>query len=145
MRSLLLGVVLVLAACGVKKSPPAEPATPPAKAECEPQACGPRLGLATKQCSDGSVGGNTGKCLRHPDDHCGWEIRECPAVTSDCIRSGCSGTLCAEPGNDVITTCEMKAEYACYASAACRRQVDGHCGFTQTPELAKCLASPPPM
>jgi hypothetical protein len=34
--------------------------------------------MPTKQCSDGSLGGNTGRCLKHEDGKCGWEIRACP-------------------------------------------------------------------
>jgi hypothetical protein len=145
MRTLLITLALVLGACGAKKTAPPLPAVPPAKAECDPKECGPRMGMPTQQCSDGTVGGNTGRCLHHPDNTCGWEIRECPPVTSDCIKTGCSGTICAEPGKEVITTCEMKPEYACYANANCARQADGHCGWLQTTGLTKCLASPPPL
>jgi hypothetical protein len=66
-------------------------------------------------------------------------------VTGACIKTGCSGTVCAEPGNDVVTTCEMKPEYACYQKATCEKQPSGSCGWTETPELAACLASPPPL
>jgi hypothetical protein len=41
-------------------------------------ACGPALGMPSIVCPDGSIGGNTGKCLARPDGTCGWEIRECP-------------------------------------------------------------------
>lgn len=68
-----------------------------------------------------------------------------PPAAGECIKTGCSGTVCAEPGDDVITTCEYKAEYACYQDAKCERQPDGSCGWTQTPELAACLANPPPL
>lgn len=68
-----------------------------------------------------------------------------PPQMGACIRTGCSSTICTEPGNEQITTCEFKAEYACYQSAACERQADGRCGWTQTPELAACLADPPPI
>lgn len=64
-------------------------------------------------------------------------------TASGCVTSGCSGTVCAEPGNEVVTTCEFKPEYACYRDAACERQGDGHCGWTQTPALTACLANPP--
>jgi eight-cysteine-cluster-containing protein len=67
-----------------------------------------------------------------------------PAPTSECIKTGCSGTVCAEPGKDVMTTCEYKPEYACYQNATCARQAGGACGWTQTPELTACLKSPPP-
>jgi eight-cysteine-cluster-containing protein len=63
----------------------------------------------------------------------------------DCARSGCSGTVCTEPENQVMTTCEFRPEYACYDNATCERQTDGKCGWTQTTELTACLASPPPM
>jgi hypothetical protein len=66
-----------------------------------------------------------------------------PAVA--CVKGGCSGSVCEEEGTGTVTTCEMKPEYACYQSATCERQADGACGWTQTPELTACLASPPPI
>lgn len=68
-----------------------------------------------------------------------------PAAAGNCEIGGCSGTACSEPGKQVITTCEYKAEYACYQSATCARQADGTCGWTQSAELQACLANPPPM
>lgn len=62
-----------------------------------------------------------------------------------CIKTGCSAIVCAEPGQDVVTTCEYKPEYGCYKTAACERQPDSKCGWTQTAELTACLANPPPM
>ena len=62
-----------------------------------------------------------------------------------CVKGGCSGTLCSEPGNDLATTCEMKAEYACYQTATCERQQDNTCGWTESAELTACLANPPPL
>jgi eight-cysteine-cluster-containing protein len=66
-----------------------------------------------------------------------------PATANDCIKTGCSGTVCAEPGKEVVTTCEFKPEYACYRDAACERQGDGSCGWTQSQALTACLANPP--
>lgn len=60
-----------------------------------------------------------------------------------CVKGGCSGTLCVEEGEDAITTCEWRPEYACYQTATCERQADGACGWTPTPELTACLESPP--
>jgi hypothetical protein len=54
-----------------------------------------------------------------------------------CKKTGCSGQVCSD--EDVITTCEFKKEYECYRKAACERQANGDCGFTQTPELTACL------
>ena len=62
-----------------------------------------------------------------------------------CAVAGCSGQLCvsAEAAGDIVTTCEFRAEYACYREASCEPQADGKCGWTQTPELKRCLANPP--
>jgi hypothetical protein len=68
-----------------------------------------------------------------------------PPTANDCVKSGCSGTVCVEPGKEVVTTCEFKAEYACYRDATCERQGDGSCGWTQSQTLTACLANPPPM
>lgn len=43
----------------------------------------------------------------------------------------------------MATTCEFRPEYACYRDAACERQADGKCGFTQSEQLTQCLADPP--
>ena len=54
-----------------------------------------------------------------------------------CFKTGCSGQVCAD--EEVITTCEYRAEYECYKTARCERQANGKCGFTDTPELRRCL------
>lgn len=61
------------------------------------------------------------------------------APTKPCIRTGCSGQVCAD--GDRVTTCEFRAEHACYRNAECGRQPDGACGWTPTPELLQCIAS----
>ena len=58
-----------------------------------------------------------------------------------CYVGGCSGQVCSDRP-DVITTCEWRPEYACYADAVCEEQVEGECGWTETAELAACLADP---
>ncbi|OGG75357.1 hypothetical protein A3A41_04440 [Candidatus Kaiserbacteria bacterium RIFCSPLOWO2_01_FULL_54_22] len=62
-----------------------------------------------------------------------------------CAVAGCSGQLCvsADEAANIVTTCEYRAEYACYKEAHCGPQADGKCGWTQTPELQRCLANPP--
>ena len=62
-----------------------------------------------------------------------------------CAVAGCSSQLCvsADEAEGIVTTCEYRAEYACYQEASCEPQADGKCGWTQTPELQRCLASPP--
>jgi hypothetical protein len=57
-----------------------------------------------------------------------------------CKRTGCSGQLCVESDSeDVITTCEFRAEYACYQEAPCERQPNGECGFTPSQGLSTCI------
>ena len=58
-----------------------------------------------------------------------------------CRPTGCSKQVCSD--TDIITTCEYRSEYACYKTASCARQSDGKCGWTQTPELKKCIDAAP--
>jgi hypothetical protein len=62
-----------------------------------------------------------------------------------CVLAGCSQTICTDAGEaaQIVTTCEYRAEYACYQGVKCERQSDGKCGWTQTPALKQCLAHPP--
>ena len=39
--------------------------------------CVPPSRMMNWLCPDGSTGGPTNRCLRHPDGNCGWQIREC--------------------------------------------------------------------
>ncbi|HEX6187950.1 MAG TPA: DUF6748 domain-containing protein [Pyrinomonadaceae bacterium] len=61
-----------------------------------------------------------------------------PGGAKRCFKTGCSSQVCAD--HNVITTCEYRPEYECYRKAACERQRNGECGFTQTAELTACLA-----
>src|SRR3954471_17139809 len=63
------------------------------------------------------------------------------AAAADCAVTGCSGSICAKNGADIITTCEMKPEYACYAKAECKVQPNGQCGWTMDATLQSCLAN----
>lgn len=45
---------------------------------CPDRACGPQLGMPNYLCPNGTLGGPTGRCLRHDDGACGWEVRDCP-------------------------------------------------------------------
>ena len=40
----------------------------------------------------------------------------------------------------MVTTCEWLPEYACYDFGICERQADGHCGWTETADMAQCLS-----
>ncbi|MFZ2556215.1 MAG: hypothetical protein WAZ27_03060 [Minisyncoccia bacterium] len=69
------------------------------------------------------------------------------AVSNGCAVAGCSSQLCvsAKEASTIMTTCEFRAEYACYQEASCEPQADGKCGWTKTPTLTQCLANPPAM
>ncbi len=57
-----------------------------------------------------------------------------------CIVGGCSGQLCVdESAEGIITTCEYRAEYACFKYSKCERQKDGKCGWTQTEKFTACI------
>ncbi len=58
-----------------------------------------------------------------------------------CYVGGCSSQLCTDQP-DAVSTCEYRAEYACYRNAQCERQANGSCGWTPTSQLTSCLANP---
>lgn len=62
-------------------------------------------------------------------------------ATGACKRGGCSGELCGEPDDELVSGCEFRPEYACYQKATCERQPSSKCGFTPSAELAACLAN----
>ncbi len=87
-------------------------------------------------------------CARQPSGQCGFTpspvLTAClsgggvDAGAAPCYRGGCSNQLCTDDPN-AGSTCEWRAEYACYPSATCERQANGQCGFAQTPALTACL------
>lgn len=72
-----------------------------------------------------------------------FRAEDAPTTDKACHPTGCSGQICAD--EDMVSTCEFRAEYACYRTATCARQANGTCGWTQTPSLALCLKNPPPL
>jgi hypothetical protein len=98
--------------------------------------------MPNRKCDDGTMSGPTGACLRDAAGRCSWELRNCPAAAAvACVRGGCSGSVCIEAGNDLMTTCEMRPEYECYRSAVCERQSNGSCGWTASAALSQCVAN----
>lgn len=63
-------------------------------------------------------------------------------VGPGCAVGGCSSQLCGEADEmaNVVTTCEYREEYACYAHTRCERQSSGQCGWTKTAALDQCLS-----
>ncbi|KAJ3051995.1 hypothetical protein HK097_006990 [Rhizophlyctis rosea] len=61
-----------------------------------------------------------------------------PQKSLGCIRTGCSGTICAS--KSVFTTCEYKPEYECYKlkGVTCGK-VNGVCAWSGLDDLQECL------
>lgn len=110
-----------------------------------PQACTDEARI----CPDGSAVGRTGpNCSFAP----------CPSTNSNstntntsintnttqdrvdagCYIGGCSSEVCSDQP-DVVTTCELREEYACYRAARCVKKTNGACGWESTPALTACL------
>lgn len=65
---------------------------------------------------------------------------ECTA-DSECFVGGCSGEVCttaAKAAEGLVTTCEYRAEYACYKLTSCGC-VSGKCGWIENPGFEKCV------
>ncbi len=86
-------------------------------------------------------------CTRLNSGQCGWvqtpELQSCiekarnPDTSKPCKVTGCSSQLCSD--QELMSTSEYRAEYACYHNATCTRQNNGHCGWTQTTALTSCI------
>lgn len=68
------------------------------------------------------------------------------AAAPTCVVAGCSNHLCIEGSEAAagggVSTCEYRAEYACYERATCARQMNGQCGWTMSEGLQMCLQEP---
>src|SRR5205809_793944 len=73
---------------------------------CKTSQCGPALEMPTLICPDGSLGGNTGRCIRTKGTTCHWEIRQCPPAPTpvppvppklDCSAPGACGPALGMP------------------------------------------------
>lgn len=63
-----------------------------------------------------------------------------PRIGAGCQIGGCSAEVCGEDtGEPIASNCIFKPEFACYKAAECKKQSDGKCGWTQTPELTACV------
>jgi hypothetical protein len=61
------------------------------------------------------------------------------ASTKQCYVGGCSGQLCGDQPNNMVTDCAYNPGFACYSTASCEQQTDGNCGWTPSKELTDCL------
>jgi|GEM_PF-1340841 len=68
---------------------------------------------------------------------CGGTCKPTETEPNPCMRTGCSGQVCAaEP---VYTTCEWLPQYACYELAECGLTADGTCGWKGNDAFSACL------
>lgn len=77
--------------------------------------------------------------LECANNKCQLRQAECSS-DSECSTAGCSGQICTtkEKANDIITTCEYKAEYDCYKLTSCGC-ANGKCNWVVTQDFSKCL------
>ena len=88
-------------------------------------------------------------CAAAADGVCGWQktpeyvkcLEALNPPSKTCVVTGCSNHICAD--KPMITTCEYKPEYQCFAAAKCGVQADGNCGWQKTDALSACLKNPP--
>jgi hypothetical protein len=115
------------------------PTTPPEQVGCT---------MDAKICPDGTaVGRMPPSCefVPCPDSNTQPDVTQTQSIREfgGCHIGGCSGQLCTDQ-EDAVSTCEYLESYGCYSytKTICDRQGDGMCGWTQTPELLKCLQNP---
>lgn len=83
------------------------------------------------------------RCLRVWEEGCSSTEtageREC-LTDDDCVRGGCSGTICqSKDAKPIFTTCEWLPEYACYKKIDCSC-IDGKCRWGITEEFDDCVS-----
>ena len=61
-------------------------------------------------------------------------------AVKECFRGGCNQELCTDRSG-AVSACLWRPRYRCFKDAKCARQADGHCDFTPTAELKRCLTA----
>jgi eight-cysteine-cluster-containing protein len=83
-----------------------------------------------------------GRSFVNPDEQFTIPTATDTSSAAGCVVGGCSGEVCSDASDGpAMSNCIYRAEFACYKSAQCERQVDGTCGWTQTSELSQCLTA----
>ncbi|WP_434041550.1 MULTISPECIES: hypothetical protein [Sorangium] len=106
---------------------------------CDVDACGPALGTPSWECADGSIGGNTGRCIPHPDGTCGWEVRECRRPVCDvdaCDELPPMEYWTCPDGTRIYPACTPTDGDSCsWVFPACPPDVSGVCDVDACDEL----------
>lgn len=63
--------------------------------------------------------------------------QEISRAQDGCKISGCSAQICSE--EETASDCMYREEYTCYQKAICKKQQNGKCGWTETPEITACI------
>ncbi len=80
---------------------------------CTTEMCGPAIRSPSYTCEDGTLGGNTGRCLRNTDGKCGWQVIDCPRKCTD-AECGAPPPVAPCPGGTGPTvTCARRADATC--------------------------------
>ncbi len=130
----LVFLIIILAGCETPKrpEPPSLPiddsTTPPQICKTDSDCPQPMCPGGKNSCVDGIC--SASKCLDLPQPEC--------LKDSDCEVGGCSGTICEKKGERTITTCEYRAEYACYKLTECGCD-KGKCSWLEKQEFVRCL------
>lgn len=123
---------------------------------CDEARCGVRPRSVTLMCEDGSIGGNTGRCLYNADlTTCSWEIRSCPSTSCPpntllCVRGshydGTPGVCACVP--DTVS-CGGRLGNTCAANQFCSFSASAMCGYADAtgtcqtrPEVCTALYQP---
>ncbi len=81
-----------------------------------------------------------GRTFVNPDQSLTGNTGSDPIFANGCAVGGCSAQLCGEAGEDLVSDCQYRPEYACYQShSSCERQADGKCGWTPNSALTACI------
>lgn len=94
--------VVSFAACGTDLPGEEELSTTEASLatgrRCKPRQCGPAPAMPNYVCSDGTVAGPTGQCVRNDQNVCVWEITSCPSTPTPLPPGGeqCGNVVCGQ-------------------------------------------------
>jgi len=116
--------------------------------ECTKEECGPAPGMPNYLCTDGKTVAGPGKCLRHADGKCGWEVINCPttACPEVTIPTCVAGTSLQKKTDDkgcVYYYCETRActqdVKQCTDGSYVARDPAKNCEFKPCP-IVECTA-----
>ena len=80
--------------------------------ECSLDECGQQPAASRIACSDGSAGGDTGRCVRSMAGACSWEVRECSPLVECASNDDCG-----------------ESEFCDRSAVACNASIRGRCAL----------------